>query len=45
MFVMIRWKSQEFAVPLIQLESIDVDAKTKQAMEDWQYWVDQEYEL
>jgi len=27
------------------LEGIDVDEKTQQAIEDWHYWVDQEYEL
>jgi hypothetical protein len=45
MFVMIRWKSHEFAVPLIELEGIDVDKKTQQAIEDWHYWFDQGYEL
>ena len=34
MFVMIRWKSHEFAVPLIELEGVDVDEKTQQAIED-----------
>ena len=45
MFVMIRWKSHEFAVPLIELEGINVDEETQQAIEDWHYWVDQGYEL
>lgn len=45
MFVMIRWKSHEFAVPLIELEGVDVDEKTQQAIEDWHYWLDQGYEL
>ena len=45
MFVMIRWKSHDFAVPLIELEGIGVDEKTQQAIEDWHYWVDQDYEL
>ena len=45
MFVMIKWKSRTLGVPLIQLEGIDVDEKTQQAIEDWHYWVDQEYEL
>src|SRR6266567_4449064 len=45
MFVMIKWKSRKFAVPLVQLGGIDVDEKTQQAIEDWHYWVDQEYEL
>jgi len=29
----------------MQLEGIDMDEKTQQAIEDWHYWVDQEYEL
>ena len=45
MFVMIQWKSHEFAVPLIELEGVDVDEKTQQAIEDWHYWEDQGYEL
>jgi hypothetical protein len=45
MFVMIRWKPHQLAVPLMQLQGIDVDEKTQQAIEDWHYWVDQGYEL
>ena len=45
MFVMVKWRSRTPGVPLIQLQGIDVDEMTQQAMEDWQYWVDQEYEL
>ena len=45
MFVMIQWQSHEFAVPLIELQGVDVDEKTQQAIEDWHYWVDQGYEL
>ena len=45
MFVLIRWESHEFGVPLIQLEGIQVDKETQQAIEDWHYWVNQGYEL
>ena len=45
MFVLIQRKSDEFGVPLIQLEGVDVDEDTKQAIEDWHYWVNQGYEL
>ena len=45
MFVLIRWKSRELAVPLMQLEGIQVDEETQQAIEDWHYWVNQGYEL
>jgi hypothetical protein len=45
MFVMIRWKSRQLAVPLMQLEGSDVDEETQQAIEDWQYWVNRGYEM
>jgi len=45
MFVLIQRKSDEFGVPLIQLEGVDVDEDTKKAIEDWRYWVNQGYEL
>ncbi len=45
MFVLIRRKSDKFGVPLIQLEGVDVDEDTKQAIEDWHYWVNRGYEL
>ena len=45
MFVLIRRKSDQFGVPLMQLEGIDVDKETQQAIEDWHYWVNQGYEL
>src|SRR6266699_2826092 len=45
MFVLIRWKERQLAVPLMQLEGIEVDEETQQAIEDWRYWVNQGYEL
>lgn len=45
MFVLIQRKSRPLAVPLMQLEGIKVDEETQQAIEDWQYWVNQGYEL
>jgi calcium binding protein len=45
MFVLIRWKRRRLAVPLMQLEGIQVDEETRQAIEDWRYWVKQGYEL
>jgi hypothetical protein len=45
MFVLIQRKSDQFGVPLIQLEGIDVDKETQQAIEDWHYWVNQGYEF
>jgi hypothetical protein len=45
MLVMIRWKRRQLAVPLMQLEGIEVDEETQQAIEDWHYWVNRGYEL
>jgi Calcium binding len=45
MFVLIRWKRRQLAVPLMQVEGIQVDEETQQALEDWRYWVKQGYEL
>ncbi|HXZ04223.1 MAG TPA: calcium-binding protein [Ktedonobacteraceae bacterium] len=39
MFMMIKWKSRTFGVPLIALQGVDVDEETQEAMEDWHYWV------
>jgi len=45
MFVLIRWESRELAVPLIQLEPIDVVDETKEVVEDWHYWVERGYQF
>jgi len=45
MFVLIQWKPHQLAVPLMQLEGVQVDEETQQAIEDWHYWVDRGYEL
>ena len=46
MFVTIRWEKDGLAVPLFQLNPIRAtDQETKQAIEDWHYWVEMGYEL
>jgi hypothetical protein len=35
----IPWDRRTLAVPLAQLEGVAVDEPTRQAIEDWQYWV------
>ncbi len=45
MFVVIRWMDRELAVPLVQIEGIDVDAQTEEAIGDWHYWMARGYEL
>lgn len=45
MLVLIVWKQRRFAVPLSQLEGMNVDPETRQAIEDWHYWVKRGYTL
>jgi len=45
MFVSIQWGQRTLAVPLSQVEGIDVDEQTQQAIGDWHYWVQRGYEL
>ena len=46
MFVMIRWEHGGLGIPLAQLEVRgNVGEETRQAVEDWLYWVDQSYEF
>lgn len=46
MFVTIRWEKEDLAVPLSQLKPINAtDKQTKQAIEDWHYWVKMDYEF
>ena len=41
MLVQIRWQGRKMAVPLSQLEVIDADEPTDEAIGDWRYWVAQ----
>lgn len=46
MFVTIRWEKEGLAVPLSQLKPVSAtDEQTKQAIEDWHYWVTTGYEF
>ena len=45
MFITLRWERRTLAVPLAQLEPIQADKMTRQAVEDWHYWVKQGYEF
>ena len=45
MFVTLRWDRRDLAVPLTQLAPVAVDGETRQAIEDWIYWVERGYEL
>ena len=43
MFVMMRWEREGLAVPLLQLRVIHGDNQTREAVEDWHYWVNRGY--
>lgn len=45
LFVEIQWHERQLAVPLSQLVAVDADEKSKQIVEDWQYWVQRGYEF
>lgn len=46
MFVTIRWEKDGLALPLSQLKPIaGTDEKTRQAVEDWHYWVKMGYQF
>lgn len=45
MFVLVRFAGRKLGVPLEQLEAIDTDEATREAMGDWQYWVKMGYEF
>jgi hypothetical protein len=45
MLVQICWRGRKIAVPLSQLDAIDPDELTKEAIGDWHYWVSQGYLL
>lgn len=41
MFVQVQWQGRKMAVPLSQLDAIDPDESTKEAIGDWHYWLSQ----
>jgi len=45
MFVLTPWQKRTLAIPLAQIEGVAVDDETRQAIEDWHYWVARGYEL
>jgi len=46
MFVKTRWDRRTLAIPLSQIKAVaPTDKDTKDAIEDWHYWVNQGYEL
>lgn len=45
MMVEIQWQERLICVPLVQLQPLNKDKKTMEAVEDWHYWIAQGYRL
>lgn len=45
MIVIVAWQNRELGVPLAQLEPVNVDADTAEAVGDWHYWLARDNEL
>jgi hypothetical protein len=45
MFVLVRWNGRKLAVPLFQLKGVSVADDSREAIADWNYWVDMGYEF
>ncbi len=45
MFVEIRWQGRSLAVPLAQLQDTHGDTPTREAIEDWHYWIRMGYQF
>jgi hypothetical protein len=45
MFVSITWGERKLAVPLAQLEVVEASDETREAVEDWHYWVAMGYDF
>lgn len=45
MLVEIRWQGRKTPVPLSQLEAIEADETTDEAIGDWHYWVARGYRI
>jgi hypothetical protein len=41
LLLQMRWHGRKTAVPLWQLETIDMDESTDEAIGDWHYWAAQ----
>lgn len=44
-FVEIQWQNRTFGIPLAQLQPLDVNEATEEAIADWHYWVGRGYEF
>jgi Calcium binding len=44
LFVLTPWERRTLAVPLMQLEVVHGEETTREAVEDWRYWVERGYQ-
>jgi hypothetical protein len=45
MFVRVQFAGRKVGVPLVQLDPIKPDKVTREAVEDWHYWMAMGYEF
>jgi hypothetical protein len=45
MFVLTRFAGRKLGLPLSQLEVLEASRETRQAVDDWRYWVAMGYEF
>lgn len=45
MFVLVRFAGRKLGVPLVQLDPVKPDKATREAVEDWRYWMAMGYEF
>ena len=45
MFVIVQWQGRKLGVPLVQIDVIEADGATQEAIEDWHYWVNRGYQF
>lgn len=45
MFVQVKWEGRELGVPLVQIGVVEADEATREAVEDWYYWVNRGYQF
>ena len=45
MFVLIAFAGRRVGVPLVQLKAVKADRATREAVEDWHYWLARGYSL
>ena len=43
MFVQVKWQDRELGIPLEKIKPLKVDKETKEAIEDWHYWMEMAY--